>query len=191
MSRRRLGKYRDFQLRDPDWTDSYRGHLIRRAVHGLPIEIIREKQMTNKIALCLLSLSLGITSWAHAAEGTAEKAVAALEDQWTQSERTNNPDLVAPLLADKLIVIDSDGSIGNRTKFLADAKAIKYSSVDIEGLHITVFGRTAVATMVLKAKGTDEKGKPMDVKERWADTWVKMPDGKWQCVLSQGSDLKK
>ena len=75
-----------------------------------------------------------------------------------QSERTNNPDLVAPLLADKLISIDTDGSMGNRTKFLADAKAIKYSSVDIEGLHITVFGRTAVATMVLKAKGTDREG---------------------------------
>jgi len=45
--------------------------------------------------------------------------------------------------------------------------------------------------MVLKAKGTDEKGKPMDVNARWADTWVKMPSGAWQCVLSQGSNLKK
>jgi len=30
----------------------------------------------------------------------------------------------------------------------------------------------------------------MDYNARWA-TYVKMPDGKWQCVLSQGSDLKK
>jgi len=39
--------------------------------------------------------------------------------------------------------------------------------------------------------GTDAKGKPMDINALWADTYVKMPNGTWQCVLSQGSDLKK
>jgi ketosteroid isomerase-like protein len=97
---------------------------------------------------------------------------------------------VAPLLADKFIGIGTDGKISNREKDLADAKATKFASVDIEGLHITVFGNTAVATMVFKGKGTDEKGKPMDINARWADTWVKMPSGAWQCVLSQGSGLK-
>jgi ketosteroid isomerase-like protein len=58
-------------------------------------------------------------------------------------------------------------------------------------LHITVVGQTAIATMVFKTKGTDAKGKPMEYNARWADTYVKMPNGKWQCVLSQGSDLKK
>ena len=150
--------------------------------------------MKNKIALCLLgviSLGVGTIAQAQAAGGTAEKAVAAAEEQWTQAERTNNPDLAAPLLADKLIYIDTDGSISNRAKFLADAKVAKFTSVDIEDFHVTVFGHTAVATMALKAKGTDEKGKPMDVNARWADTWVKMPSGAWQCVLSQGSNFKK
>jgi ketosteroid isomerase-like protein len=150
--------------------------------------------MKNKIALCLLgmiSLSVAAVAQAQATDKTAEKAVAAGEEQWTQSERMNNPDLAAPLLAEKFIFIDTDGTISDRAKDLADSKATKYASVDIEDLHITVFGTTAVATMVFKAKGTDSKGKPMDINARWADTWVKMPDGKWQCVLSQGSDLKK
>jgi len=150
--------------------------------------------MHNRVALCLLGvISLGLAAVAQAlpADGSAEKAVVAAEEQWTQSERTNNPDLAAPLLADKLIYIDTDGTISSRAKFLADAKVTKFTSVDIENLHITVFGHTAVATMVFKGKGTDSKGKPMDINARWADTWVKMPDGKWQCVLSQGSDLKK
>jgi ketosteroid isomerase-like protein len=146
--------------------------------------------MKNKIALCLLAvISLGVATIAQAQ--SAEKAVAAAEEQWTQSERTNNVDLLAPLLADKFIFIDIDGKMSNRAKELAEAKATKYASVDIEDLHVTVFGHTAVATMVFKTKGTDSKGKPMDVHARWADTYVKMPDGKWQCVLSQGSDMKK
>ena len=150
--------------------------------------------MKNKIALCLIGfISLGIATAAQAKQtvGTTDKAIAALEDQWTQSQRTNNPDLTAPLLADKYIGIGTDGSVGNRAKALADAKATKYASVDIEELHITVFGNTAIATMVFKAKGTDENGKPMNINARWADTWVKMSSGSWQCVLSQGTDLKK
>ena len=150
--------------------------------------------MRNRIALCLIgiiSLSIAAGAQAQATDGPAEKAVAAAEEQWTQAERTNNADLAAPLLADKLIYIDTDGTISTRAKFLADSKATKFASVDAEDFHITVFGHTAVATMMFKAKGTDSKGKPMNINARWADTWVKMPDGKWQCVLSQGSDLKK
>jgi ketosteroid isomerase-like protein len=150
--------------------------------------------MKTKIALCLLAVvSLGAASIAQAqtADKTAEKAVTAAEEQWSQSEKTNNVDLLAPLLANKFILIDTDGTILNRAQELAEAKATKYASEDAEDLHITVFGNTAVATMIFKAKGTDSKGKPMDVHARWADTYVKMPDGKWQCVLSQGSDLKK
>src|SRR5258707_8326700 len=110
--------------------------------------------MKNRIASCLLGImSLGVAfAQAHGADETAEKAVAAAEEQWTQSERTNNPDLVAPLLADKLIYIDIDGSISNRAKFLADAKATKFTSVEAQDFHITVIGNTAIATMVFKAK---------------------------------------
>ena len=150
--------------------------------------------MKTKIALCWLAvISLGVATSAQAqtADKTAEKAVAAAEEQWTQSERTNNADLLAPLLADKFMDIDTDGTISSRAKFLADSKASKFTSIDIQDLHIAVTGQTAIATMVFKAKGTDAKGKPMDYDARWADTYVKMPDGKWQCVLSQGSDLKK
>jgi ketosteroid isomerase-like protein len=150
--------------------------------------------MKNRVVVYMLgaiSLSFATMGQVLAADATAEKAVAALEEQWTQSERTNNTDLLSPLLADKFINIDVDGSISNRAKELADTKATKFASVDIEEAHITVFGDTAVATMVFKSKGTDAKGKPMDVNARWADTWVKMPGGSWQCVLSQGSSLKK
>lgn len=144
--------------------------------------------MKTRFALLFGMLSLGIVTIAQAQ--SAEKAVAAAEEQWTQSERTNNVDLLAPLLADKFIFINTDGAISDRARTLADSKATKYASVDIQDLHITVFGHTAVATMVFKSKGT-ENGKPMDINARWADTYMKMPDGKWLCVLSQGSDLKK
>jgi uncharacterized protein (TIGR02246 family) len=129
--------------------------------------------------------------WSQAQEtaGT-EQAVAALEQKWLQSQKTNNPDLVAPLLADKFINTGSDGKVTNRAESLANAKATKYESVDYDDLKVTVFGDTAIATGGFKAKGTDASGKPLDARERFTDTWVKMPNGQWQCVASQGSPVK-
>jgi hypothetical protein len=58
--------------------------------------------------------------------GGTEKAVAGQEQQWLQSQKTNNPDLVAPLLADKFVNTSSDGKVTGKTETLATAKATKY-----------------------------------------------------------------
>ena len=129
--------------------------------------------------LCLIGLlSLGSAAWSQAqTTGGTEKAVAALEQQWLQSQKTNNPDLVAPLLADKFVNTGSDGKVMSKAEMLADSKA-------------TAFGDTAIATGGFNAKGTDASGKPLDVNERWTDTWMKMSNGKWQCVASHSSPVK-
>ncbi len=142
--------------------------------------------------LCLIGLlSLGSAAWSKAqTTGGTEKAVAALEQQWLQSQKTNNPDLVAPLLADKFVNTGSDGKVTAKAETLATAKATKYVSAEYENVLVTVFGNTAIATGVFNAKTTDASGKPMDIHERWTDTWVKMPDGQWQCVASHQSPVK-
>lgn len=138
---------------------------------------------------CLVGL-LSLASAAWSQDGATEKAVTALEQQWLQSQKTNNPDLVAPLLADKFMITDNDGKVTGKAEMLATQKATKYDSVGYEDVKVTVFGDTAIARGVFKAKGTDASGKPMDLNERWTDTWVKMPNGQWQCVASHTSPLK-
>ena len=139
---------------------------------------------------CLIALlSVGSAAWAQNSSGT-EKAVAGLEQQWLQSQKTNNPDVVAPLLADKFTGTDSEGKVRGKAESLANAKATKYDTVDYDDVKVTAFGDTAIATGGFKAKGTDATGKPLDVQERWTDTWMKMPNGKWQCVASHSSPVK-
>jgi uncharacterized protein (TIGR02246 family) len=142
---------------------------------------------------CLLGIiSLGSAAVAHAQQtGATEKAVAALENQWLQSQKTNNADLVAPLFADKFVQTANDGKVTNRAQTLADAKATKWTSAEYDDVQVTVFGNTAIATGEFKGKGTAGSGKALDEDVRWTDTWVKMPDGKWQCVASQDSSIKK
>ena len=79
----------------------------------------------------------------------------------------------------------------NKAEFLAGERATKYSSVEYLDRKVTVFGDTAIATGGLKFQGTDESGKPFNAHIRWTDTWVKMPDGKWQCVATHSSNLEK
>lgn len=149
--------------------------------------------MKNIGAWCLLAvLSVAGSAWSQAqsSSGATEKAIAALENTWLQSQKTNNPDLVAPLLADKFVSTDSDGKVTNKTQALAESRARKYSSAEYDNVQVTVFGGTAIATGGFKAKGTEASGKPFDEHERWTDTWVKMPGGKWQCVATQASPVK-
>jgi ketosteroid isomerase-like protein len=141
--------------------------------------------------LCLAALLLlGSAAWSQAqTSGGTEKAVAALENKWMQSQKTNNPDLVAPLLAEKFVGTGPDGKVTDKAQTLADAKGTKYSSIEYQDVKVTVFGNTAIATGLSNATGTDPAGKPLE-NVRWTDTWVKMPDGKWQCVASHASLTK-
>ena len=78
----------------------------------------------------LLSWGIATRSQAQTTGGT-EKAVAAREQQWLQSQKINNPDLVAPLLADKFVSTGSDGKVESKAESLARAKATKYDSAPI------------------------------------------------------------
>jgi ketosteroid isomerase-like protein len=139
----------------------------------------------------LLSLGSASLSQAQQASSATEKAILELENQWLQSQKTNNPDLAAPLMADKYIETDQDGKVSNKAEVLASAKAIKFLSVEFQDMKVTAYGDTAIATAAWKSQTTDKSGKTSSSHSRWTDTWVKMPDGKWQCVASHGSRIEK
>jgi ketosteroid isomerase-like protein len=141
------------------------------------------------IGFVLLQVMSAARFQAQTTAGT-DKAVAALEEQWLQSQKTNNPDLVAPLLADNFTSTSSDGKVYSKAEFLATQKSIKWRSAETNDVKVTVFGDTAIAIGSEKLKGADASGKTLDLNERWTDTWVKMPSGKWQCVATHQSPIK-
>jgi ketosteroid isomerase-like protein len=149
------------------------------------------QKTTSWMLAGILSLGAAAIAQTQQASGAAEKAVAALEEKWALAERTNNYDSAAPLLADKFVLIDPAGKTYDRAETIKDGKATKFTSSDVEDLKVTLFGDTAIARGTWKSKGTGADGKAFDSHSRWTDTWVKMPDGTWQCVAAHGSELKK
>jgi ketosteroid isomerase-like protein len=148
-----------------------------------------ESTMKRSLIWCTLgAVLLAIAAWSQA--GDTEKAVADLEQTWLKSQQTNNPDLIVRHLADKFVETESDGKVIDKATAVAMSKKMKYTSAENEDVTVTVFGNTAIATGGFKGKGTDSEGKPFDTHERWTDTWVKMPNGEWQCVATQATPLK-
>ena len=147
------------------------------------------KRFVQWCVMTLVVLSISPFSLAQK-NATTEKAVADLEQQWLKSQQTNDVSLVEPLLADNIVDTSSDGKVVDKAGALAMAKAMKYSSAEYYDVKVNAFGNTAIATGGFKGKGTDPSGKPFDSNERWTDTWMKMPNGKWQCIATQATPIK-
>ena len=149
--------------------------------------------MRKIFAVCTLAL-IAFISVAQAQEkssGATEKAIAALEQKWTDAAKASNADAVAPLLADNMVNTSADGKTISKAQTLANTRKAKWQTNQISDVKVTVFGNTAIATGNWTGKGTDQDGNAVDTQERWTDTWMKMPSGNWQCIASHSSTTKK
>jgi ketosteroid isomerase-like protein len=129
-------------------------------------------------------LLIATAAWSQ----STEKSITALEQQWVQSQLTNNPDLLVPLLADNFITTSDDGKVTGKSETIASYKQTRWTSAEIMNVKVVVYGDTAIAIGTYKGKGS-KNGKSFQAHEQWTDTWIKMPGGQWQCVASQDSPI--
>lgn len=115
----------------------------------------------------------------------------ALENSWNQAQLHHDSKALDGLVADTFISTDNDGGFQNKAQFLADNRDTSYAPTVMANSDERVFfyDNTAVVAGVYHAKGTS-KGKPFDHYGRFTDTWV-FTKGKWLCVASHTSNLKK
>jgi len=163
------------------WRTVTRSHLLGR------FHVTTRNLIWGALALLLVA---GAGQVAMA--GADEEAVTAAEQQWLKSQQTNNPALLAPLLADNVMETTDEGMLlAGKDAVLADAKSEVWNSAAYTDLKVTVFnGHTAIATGTFTGKGKDAAGKPVDARVRFTDTWVKTASGKWLCVATQDSPIK-
>ena len=142
---------------------------------------------------CLVVLLSMGTAERLLAQGTrsTEEAVGRLEGRLDVAKATCNPALLAPLLADKVVIVGNEGKVSNKTEALETCvnTKTKWDSIQLRDMKLTVFGNTVVATIDFKGEGVDTSGKPLDLHERWTHTWVKMPSGQWQCAAIHTSPV--
>ena len=123
--------------------------------------------------------------------GGAEITVANLEQQWVAAVKAGNFDFVAMLLPDNCTEMDSDGSMHDKAEYMGWIKGSKWEVNEVSDLKVTAHGNTAVATGAWRGKGVTGDGTSVDAHERYMDTWMKMPSGKWQCIASASAPEKR
>ena len=142
------------------------------------------KKLLTVVSFMLVTCALAF------AQGGVEQTVMDLERQWVKAALASKADALAPLLATDFVSVQSDGTMQTKATYVAMAGKSKWQANEVSDMKVQVHGDSAVVTGVWTAKGTDGTGKVFDGKERFADTWVKMPDGKWQCVASASAPMK-
>jgi ketosteroid isomerase-like protein len=142
------------------------------------------------LALCVALLTI-LPAAAQTSDRSVEKAIAAMEEKWAAAQRDGKADVVAPMIAENFVNTDTDGKVSGRSNLLSNLKGGKWEHNAISDVKVMVYGNTAVATGAWAGKGVDGDGTRIDRRERWTDTWVKMPNGQWQCVASQQTSTGK
>jgi ketosteroid isomerase-like protein len=136
------------------------------------------------IALLLLPV-------AQAAEEADESKILALENAWNQAQLHHNSTAVASMLPDTFIYTDYDGTVMNKTQFLADLKDTAYQATLVANENVKVFTYQGAAVVIgtYHTKGK-YKGRPFEHWGRFTDTWV-FENKLWLCVASHTTLIKK
>src|ERR1700751_2134777 len=118
-------------------------------------------------------------------ENNSEKTkLIALENAWNQAQIRRDGQALDSLLADTFVYTDWDGTVMNKSRFIADIKdpTVETTLVANEGVDVYFYPGTAVVTGAYHAKGKS-KGRQFDHHGRFTDTWIQM-SGQWICAAS-------
>jgi ketosteroid isomerase-like protein len=140
------------------------------------------------IVVCAMVLFVGGQDDSEAA---VRSRIIALEKAWNQAYKAGDVRALDSILDNEIVLINDDGSVQSKAEFLGSVKTTGNNSqeqqVSPESMNVHVFGSTAVATGVFRAKGV-EGGKSYVRRERFVDTWL-YKNGKWVCVASNATPV--
>jgi len=120
----------------------------------------------------------------------AQEEILELERRFGEAMIRNDADAIGRLLSDDWIIIDPDGGVIDKSRFMAVIKsgALKHEAMDSEDIRVRTYSNAATVTAVTHTK-TKYLEKEFTTHERATDVFVKK-DERWQCVLTHLTILK-
>jgi ketosteroid isomerase-like protein len=113
-----------------------------------------------------------------------EEELLKVEEQFAEAIMKNDPESIGRFVADDWIIIDADGGIIDRERFLGVIKsgALTHETMEFGDIRVRVYGDGAVVTALTRTKGKF-MGQEFSTEERATDFFVRL-DGQWRCVLT-------
>ena len=145
-------------------------------------------RMTGFLLVFVCVTALFVPAQNDTSSGVQSKIIA-LEKAWNQAYKLGDTRALDDILDDQIVLINDDGSVQSKAEFLASVQPAKSQEQQVapESMSVRVFGTTAIATGVFRAKGV-EAGKPYVRRERFVDTWVNK-GSRWLCVATNATPV--
>jgi ketosteroid isomerase-like protein len=114
-----------------------------------------------------------------------EEELLNLEKEFAQAVVKNDAEAIGRFLADDWIIIDADGGVIDKSRFLGVVKsgALTHEMMESEEVSVRIYQGFALVTGLTATKGKF-MGQEFSTRERATDVFVKQ-DRRWQCVFSQ------
>jgi ketosteroid isomerase-like protein len=121
----------------------------------------------------------------------SQEEILQLEREFGEVMIQNDADAIGRFLSDDWIIIDPDGGVMDKSRFLTVIKsgALTHEAMDSEDIRVRTYLNTATVTAVTRSK-SKYLGKEFTTRERATDVFVKK-NGQWQCVLTHLTTLTK
>jgi ketosteroid isomerase-like protein len=141
---------------------------------------------------CLLLLaSLGQAVAQNPKDNSQQTKLLVMEHLWNEAQVNRDARALDSMIGAAFVNTEYDGEVSDKAKFLADIKDPHFNltNLAIQDLKVSMYADSAVVVGTYKTKGSYQ-GKPYEHVGRFTDTWV-FTEGRWQCVASHTSLLKK
>src|SRR5437773_10862232 len=114
-----------------------------------------------------------------------EEELLKLEAEFAEAIVKNDPAAIERLVADEWIIINADGGIIDKERFLGVIKSgtLIHEILESDNPRVRIYGDSAVVTALTRTKGKF-MGQDVSTEERATDFLVRL-DGEWRCVLTQ------
>lgn len=136
--------------------------------------------MKRMLALAICALAIGCQRGNH-----AEEELLKVERDFTTAVLSNDADAISKFLSDDWAIVDADGRVIDKARFLEAIKSgtLVHEEMELDDLTVRAHGDSAVVTTITSTKGRFAK-QEFATQERATDFYVKR-DGRWLCVFSQ------
>ena len=139
------------------------------------------------LTIIVLSLSAGCQPATHDEQWPLMK----IEKDFAQAVLNNDVEAIGKVLADDWVIVNADGGVIDKARFLSVIKAgtLVHDEMELDDMRVRVYRDSAVVTTITTAKG-NFMGEAFATRERAADFFIRQ-DGRWQCVFSQLTRFNK
>ena len=120
-----------------------------------------------------------------------EEELLKVEKGFVDAIAKNDLEAIERFVTDDWIIINADGGIIDRERFLGVIKsaALTHEMMESDDMRVRVYGDSAVVSALTRSKGKF-MGQEFTTHERSTDVFVRR-DGQWRCVLTQLTGFTK